>query len=77
MKNNIRKLSNTIFCLNIDEEILLKIIFNEIKENKHQGKSVTLWDQVEIVDKEYLWKIHKLKESSHILGQKISWAGQS
>ena len=37
---------------------------------RNKGDHLSLWDQVEIIDKEYHWKIHKLKESAHMLGHK-------
>ena len=41
---------------------------------RERGDRRSLWDQVEIIDKEHHWKIRKLKESTHMLGLKISWA---
>ena len=37
---------------------------------REQGDHPPLQDQVEIIDKEYHWKIRKLKESAHMLGNK-------
>ena len=39
---------------------------------REKGDHCPLWDQVEIIDKEHHWKIRKLKESAHMLGQKKS-----
>ena len=38
---------------------------------REKGDQCLLWDQVEIIDKEHHRKIHKLKESAHMLGHKI------
>ena len=37
---------------------------------REKGGHHTLWDQVEIIDKEHHWKIRKLKESVHMLSHK-------
>ena len=35
---------------------------------KERGNHVPLWDKVEIIDRDELWRIRRLKESAHMLG---------
>ena len=37
---------------------------------REKGDHRSLWDQVEIIDKEHHWKIRTLKESAHMLDHK-------
>ncbi len=39
-----------------------------IWKEKEKGNHLSLWDEVEIIDRTEHWRIRRLKESAHMLG---------